>query len=165
MARAEQGAAIGVRDLADGSHRRQVARHQCERLVAAPLAVAQTADGHGVAGIAGQVESAQTFNGEDLARGEPAARLLDARGKGRSTLGAGVGLGMKAPVARIVVLRLAGRAHVEGGHGGVGAIVGDIANDGVARAAVGAIGERVAEAAVGGRGEIAEAIVAGGHVG
>ena len=72
---------------------------------------------------------------------------------------------MKAPVARIVVLRLAGRAHVEGGHGGFGAIVRDIADDGVARTAVSAVGERVAEAAVGGIGEIAVAIVASSHVG
>ena len=51
------------------------------------------------------------------------------------------------------------------GHGGVAAVVRDVENDGVARAAFGAGGEGVAEAAVGGVCEVGGAGGAGGDVG
>src|ERR1700685_441856 len=55
---------------------------------------------------------------------------------------------MEAPVAGILVLRLAVSAHGEGGHGGGSAVIGYVADDGVARTAMGAIGEWISVAAV-----------------
>ena len=101
----------------------------------------------------------------DLARSQPAASLIDGGRERRAAVGTGVGLGVKAAIGGIVVLGLAGGAHAERRHGSVGPVVGDIADDGVARAAVGAVGEGVAEAAVGGAGEVVEALGTGGHVG
>ena len=55
-----------------------------------------------------------------------------------------------------MILCVARRAHPELGHGGEAAVIGDVLNNGVARAAMGAIGERVAQAAVGGIAKIRE---------
>ena len=79
--------------------------------------------------------------------------------------GASIGLRMEAAVSWVCVLRCAGSAHGKARHGGGGAIVGDVLNDGVARAAVGAVGERVAVAPVVGVAEVAPAGVAGACVG
>ncbi len=61
----------------------------------------------------------------------------------RAAFGAGIGLGMKSSVRRIVVFRLAGRTHLKMPHGGLGTVIGDIIDDGVARPAVGAINKRI----------------------
>ena len=55
---------------------------------------------------------------------------------------------MKPAIFRILILRLAGTTHFEGRHGGGRAVVGYVADDCVARTAVGAIGEGVAIAPV-----------------
>ena len=73
---------------------------------------------------------------------------------------AGVGLRVEAPVARIVVLGAARRAHREGAHGGGRAVVRDVEDDRVPRTAVGAVRERVAVAAVGGVVDLGQAVVA-----
>ena len=78
---------------------------------------------------------------------------------------AGVGLGMKAAVQRVFVLPLAIRAHLENGHGGQRAVIGNILDDGEARAAVGAVGERIVVAAVAVCKDIVEAGLAGGYIG
>ena len=79
--------------------------------------------------------------------------------------GASVGLGVEAAVQRVPVLALAGRAHGEGGHGGLGPVVGDAVCDGEAGAAARAIGERVVVAPVGLVQDLAQAVFAGGEVG
>ena len=63
---------------------------------------------------------------------------------------ASIGLGMKAPVQRIIVLRLTCRAHGEDAHGGLVAVIGDILDYSEARATVGAVDERIAVAPVSG---------------
>ena len=55
---------------------------------------------------------------------------------------------MKAPVLGVLILRLARGAHREARHGGRGAVIRDVADDGVAWAAMGAIGEGIAVAAI-----------------
>src|SRR5579883_1931028 len=55
---------------------------------------------------------------------------------------------MKTSVAGIVVFCLAGRAHRKATHRRLGTIVGDVLDDGEARAAIGAIDERIAVAPV-----------------
>ena len=83
----------------------------------------------------------------------------------RAAVPAGVGLRVEAAVERVVVFGLAGGAHFEARHGGLRAVVGNAAGDGVARAAVGAVEKGIAIAAVGGREQFAQAIGAGGGVG
>ena len=87
------------------------------------------------------------------------------QGQRRSTNGARIGLGMKAPVAGIFIFRLAISAHHEGRHGGGRAVIGYVADDGVARAAMGAIGEGISVAPVRGIAKITPASVASAGVG
>ena len=61
---------------------------------------------------------------------------------------AGVGLGMKSSVCRVVVLSLARGAHFKVLHGGFRPIIRNIVNDGIAGSAVGAVDERVLKAAI-----------------
>ena len=76
-----------------------------------------------------------------------------------------VGLRVEAPVCRVVVLGLAGRAHCETRHRSLRAVVGNAAGDGEARAAVGAVQEGIAIAAVGWVEQLAKAIGARRGVG
>ena len=92
--------------------------------------------------IASESRSAKEHRPAGVPRGDQRER--------RAADGAGIGLRVEAAVGGVGVLRRAGRAHGEAGHGGGGAVVGDVLDDGVARAAVGAVGEGIAEAAVGG---------------
>ena len=78
---------------------------------------------------------------------------------------AGVGLGVEAAVARVAVLLGALGAHREVAHRGHRPVVGDVADDGEARAAVRAVDERVAVAAVAGSRSSASALGARGDVG
>ena len=77
----------------------------------------------------------------------------------------GIGLRVISPVRHIVVFALAIGAHDETTHGGLGAVVGDVLDDGEARPAVGAVGEGVSVASVRWRQEFAPAVIAGGDVG
>jgi hypothetical protein len=61
---------------------------------------------------------------------------------------AGIGLGMKAPVQRVIVFPLALRAHLKATHGGSGTVVRNILNDGEARAAISAVSKWVAVAPI-----------------
>ena len=69
----------------------------------------------------------------------------------------GNGLRMKAPVCRIAILRLAGFAQGERGHGGGGAVIRNRTDDAETRTAMGAVGEGIAEAPVGGAGDLFQA--------
>ncbi|KAF5035860.1 hypothetical protein DSECCO2_581180 [anaerobic digester metagenome] len=83
----------------------------------------------------------------------------------RSAHRTGVGLGVKAPVQRVFILCRALRAQRKAGHGGLVAVVGNEPGDGVARPAVGAVGEGVQVAAVARVVHVGQTVVAGGHVG
>ncbi len=176
----------------DAPGRGQVRHHDGQRLVRPVLAAAQFAHG-GVAGrVASQVKPAQPLHGGDASVGQGAGQGLDGRGArgaarvpccigvrfgrgaqrravhvphARPAHRAGVGLGVKAPVQRVFVLRRAFRTQRKAGHGGLVAVVGDEPGDGVARPAVGAVGEGVKVAAVGRVVHVGQAVVAGGHVG
>ena len=82
----------------------------------------------------------------------------------RPAVEAGVGLRVKAAVARIRVFAGAGGAHGERLHGGGGAVVGQALDDGESRAAVRAVDEGVVEAPVAPVEQLAEAVVACGDV-
>ena len=160
-------------ERADGG---KVAAEHGQRARRAVLAAAQAGDGGGAAGVAGQVDAAGPLDGDDtpgrqraLRQGDGVAGAAAARGvqvkRLRPARRAGVGLGVVAAVFNIFILGRAGRAHSKARHGGVGAVVGQRAQDGKARAAVGAVDERVAVAAVGGVGHFAQAGRTGGQVG
>jgi len=61
---------------------------------------------------------------------------------------AGVGLGMKAPVRRVLILLPTRRAKRERRHRGIRPVVRHLANNGKTRAAVGAVNKRITVAAV-----------------
>ena len=65
---------------------------------------------------------------------------------------------MKSAGAGIVIFGLAVRAHAEGGHGGVGAVVRNGRDNAVTGAAVGAVDKRIAITAVGGIKQFGQAI-------
>ena len=164
----------------------KIGHHDGKRFCGPPFPLTQPPHRRHVRGVAGQLEAAQTFDGQDGARIDQGGRLLyDVRilrgigryGQGRfgrcgghgqpdpgSADRAGVGLGVKAPVERVVVLGLAGRAHPERGHGGQGAVIRNIGDDGKPGSAVGTVDERIAVTPVGRIEELPPAVVADGDV-
>ena len=141
-------------DIVQGSH------HNCQRFCRASLADAQGLHCTGCGRVASKVKAPQPFDGQDLAREQQfachsdrgIARVLSIRALLQPDVGtanrAGVGLGVEPAVEWIIVFALAVRAHGKGRHGGQGPVVGDIADDGEARPAVGAVGKGIAVAAV-----------------
>ena len=77
--RAEQGVTVIIRNDAERLDGGQIAGHQGERFVAAPLALAQQPDGRFVARVARQVESAKSADGDDGALGQAALGFGDGR--------------------------------------------------------------------------------------
>ena len=105
--------------------------------------------------------SASTAAAERGVRAErPRGPRIEQRQR-RPAAGAGVGLGVEAPVARVLVLGAAVGAHLKAGHRRQRAVVGDAAHDREPRTAVGAVDERVAVAAVGRVEQLAQAVGAG----
>ena len=113
-------------------------------------------------GVAGQVVAAESLDRHDRPAAQQSAGLdagaaspvrsaiaRPVQRERRPAVGAGHGLGVEAPVARVGVLRRAGRAQREAGHGGRRPVVRQAGDDGEARAAVGAADER--DAGSGGR--------------
>ena len=104
--------------------------------------------------------------GDGVARPIGRRRAGDSQQAGRrAAVRAGDGLGVEAPVGRVLVLGAAAVAHGEAGHRGAARGRRGRRDDRVARAAGRAVDERVAVAAVGGVAQLGEAVVAGGGVG
>src|SRR6266567_4359684 len=82
----------------------------------------------------------------------------------RTTVPAGVGLGVEAAIQRVVVLPLALVAHREGRHRGLRAVVGNAARDREPRTAVGAVQKRITITAIARVKQFAEAIGASSRV-
>ena len=88
----------------------KAAHHNGERLIAATLATAQLAHRLFVGGIAGQVESAQTLDGDDAAASQQLDAAFDDGIAGlaprnmRSAIKAGIGLRVKPPIERVGIL-------------------------------------------------------------
>lgn len=83
----------------------------------------------------------------------------------RSAIEAGIGLRMIAAIGHVGVLGGALRAHLESAHGGHGAVVGEVLDDGEARSAVRAVDEGVVVTSVLRVEELAYTGVAGGEIG
>ncbi|GHO42593.1 hypothetical protein KSX_07560 [Ktedonospora formicarum] len=81
-----------------------------------------------------------------------------------STGGAGVGLGVEAPIGWVLILDLTCRTHCEDAHCCLFAVIGHVLNDSEARAAVGAIDKGIIVASVMYVEEFAQAIIADGAI-
>ena len=134
-------------------------------LLVAVLARAQPRDRRLVAGVAREVVAAEALDGEDRAAraaDRPPRSGIDSRGP---QAGQAIGSAWKRRSSGILVLAPAVGAHRERRHRRVRPVVGDGAHDREARPALRAVRERVAVAAVGRVEQLAQAVVAGGHVG
>ncbi len=150
----------------------EIRGHHGEGFLLAKFALAQRGDGSGIAGIAGEVITANALDGEDTPQAQQIGR---ARNRGRIGIaieqvartagGTGDGLGVEAAVGRVGVLRFAQRVHGPMAHGGAGAIVRQTFDDGITRAAVGAVDIWIAIARVGGIAHFGETVGADGEVG
>ena len=83
----------------------------------------------------------------------------------RPAIKAGIGLRVKTPVEWVGILRGAGGAHGKTIHRGGRSVIGQRANDGKARSAIGAVDKRVVIAPIGGVEQLAQTIIAGGDIG
>jgi hypothetical protein len=72
---------------------------------------------------------------------------------------------MKTAIQRVLIFRLAGRTHLEGGHGGQGTIIRHIRNNGKTGTAVGAVGKRVSISPVFGVKHLLPTFITRGHIG
>jgi hypothetical protein len=130
-----------------------------------------------LAGVAGQVITAQALNAYDPAVFEELPGLLervfapgadlavDLQPDLWAAVRAGDGLGVEATVQRILILGGTGRAHGERRHGGQRPIIGNVFDDGEAGAAVGAVDERIAVAAISRVKQFSQAVGTGADVG
>jgi len=164
-------------EVAQDAGRFQVADHDGQGLVFSVLAGAQFVHGRLVAGVADEVETAQTLHGHKPAGQEQVDRVHDCvvvcshrralpvrQPEPWAADRAGVGLGVEAPVEGVFVFFTAVRAERKTAHGRAGPVVGNGAGDGVTRAAVGAVGEGVPVAAIVGITHVRDAVGAGGHI-
>lgn len=189
---ASQQVALNTIDMTQTLGVGKTAHHNGKWFVAAAFATAQFAHRLFVGGVACQVESAQALDGDDaaagqqlgaavddriagLARGADSRRCVDGRWHHaairltprnvRSALKAGIGLRMKAPVERVSILCGAGGAHRKVIHRRGRSVIGQRADDGKARPAVGAVDKRIVIAPIGGVEQLTQAIVTGGDIG
>jgi hypothetical protein len=83
----------------------------------------------------------------------------------RAAHGTGDGFGVESAVGRVGVFGGASGAQRKAPHGGVGAVIGRGQSDGIARSAIGAVGERILKTAVGRISDFGEALGTGGKIG
>ena len=139
---------LGQRHPRPVSRRGAIGDHHRKGLAPRPSG-AQALDRFGIARIAGQMEAAQALDRHDLAGEQPQQHICDriarchphsrrlVEREAGTTLGAGVGLGMKAAVWRRVVFLLAGETLLEVRHAGGAAVVGQGPGQGVSAARTG----------------------------
>lgn len=77
---------------------------------------------------------------------------------------AGIGLGVEPSINRILILLAADRAHGEGSHGRLVAIIGNVFDDGESRATMRAVDEGIPVAEIAGREELCQARITSGHI-
>src|SRR5579863_5864496 len=107
------------------------------------LALTQARDGRRLSGIDQQLETSDTLERGDLASEQSGGGVVDCSVKFRSADRAGIGLRVKPAVGGTFVFFAAGRTQDKLAHRRVRPIVRDVDNNGVARATIGAIGERI----------------------
>ncbi len=154
----------------------KVCHHDGERLRGAVLPPAQSLHDFFTGGVAGQQKASQPLYRHDFASLEYRGGLVynvvafDFLACGidefqlRPADRAGVGLGVKTPVQRVIVFPLALRAHFERSHRRVGAVIGYVGDYREPRSAVGTVSERVAVTPVVRIEYFLQAVGAGGDV-
>ena len=179
----QQGLVFGSKGT-EGAGRGKVAHHEGQGLVGPCFAPPQLLQALCVARVAGQLKTPQTLEGQNfsfkqglycplkgMVHGVGSGRAMRCAGRrihkpqARAARGAGNGLGVKAPVGGVGIFCGALRAERKAAHGGDSAVVGNGARDGVARAAVGAVGEGVVVARIGRIVHVGQAVGAHAHVG
>ncbi len=153
-------------------------KHHRERLVRTTLAATQSLYGRFAARVTHQVVAADAAHGEHPARpqhrdgGSDCCIIAAQRGPARlderqvrTTDGARDGLGMEAPVERVLVFAPARVAQREARHAGVRPVIRQRVDDRVARTALRAVDERIAVAPIGRVGKLAHAVVAREEIG
>ena len=174
--RGRQRGGFRVGDGAEFAGGRERRHHHGERFMRPALCGPQLFQRGRVVGAAGQVEAAEALQrtypagyqqlGGPLQGGGAVQSLSRAlEPYRRAADGAGVGLGVKAPVQGVRVLAPAVGAHLKARHRGGGAVVRHAFDYGEARAAIGAVGERVEVPSVGGIQQFPAAVGAEREVG
>ncbi|MPM33510.1 hypothetical protein SDC9_80086 [bioreactor metagenome] len=149
--------------------------HDGKRFFISLLTRAEQGDRRLVCRIASEVIAANALDRNDLARVNVILKAFDRvaalryaprekRQRGAADR-AGIRLGMKAAVCRIVIFALAGCALDKLPHARVYTVIGNILHDGEPRTAVGAVDEGVAIAPVGGVKQFPPAVVAQRNIG
>ncbi len=166
---------LGIRALGEMRQAVPIRGHHRERLRPPAFALPQAQHRVFIFGIHRQVKAPQATQGQDFSLAQPIAGLLDGiafdgltlgihQPKPGPAVGTSVGLGVVAPVGRILVLCLTSRAHGENLHGGLGAIVRHGLDDGITRPAKRAVDEGIVIPPVLWVREFRQAIWTSGHV-
>src|SRR5215475_1886165 len=135
--------------------------HHCERLGLTTFSLPQSLNRAGVRRVAGEVESADAFDGENLSIQKQPARMayravavfkltpaLIRKIKPRAAFRAGRRLGVKSAVVGIFVLGAARVPHRKLTHRRLRAVIRHVLDDRKSRAAIDAVDERVTKAPV-----------------
>ncbi len=156
----------------------EIGKHHGKGFIFPDLAAPKAAHGAFIRGEHREMKATQPFDSENrpllqvrdglsdrrLALGKPFARGR-LKPHLRPTIPAGIGLSMETPVPRVVVFSLTRRTHAEASHGGLVAVIGDIFDDSVAWAAVGAVDKGIAVTAIEGITELMKAVGTGADIG
>ena len=118
-----------------------------------------------MASVSEKLESSDAFESDDFALQKRFDRIFGGAVELRPAHRAGIGLRMETAVRRVLVFFATHGTKRELLHCGVRPVVGNVDDDGVARSAIGAIGERVFKAAVTGIEQFLAAVGAGGKIG
>ena len=175
--RRREHAGLYLRNLAMPANFIERGEHQREGPIGTPLSLPQYIDRVGLRGIDQQLKAAEPLHGHDTPLQEARTAASKAAGpaasccpgrlalQGRPAARTRDRLGVKTPIGRIDIFRLALWAQGELGHRGSRPIVGQLPNDRPARPAVGAVGEGIAVAALGRIANFGKTKIAGGQVG
>ena len=125
--------------------------------------------------VANQMKTSEPFDRHDRAlqqKAKGSAQSIPRKGfslsirqsQGWTASRAGIGLGVKPAVHRVLVLLAADRAHGEGNHRRLVSIIGNIFDDGESRATQSAVDEGIAVPEVAGGEKLSQAGITGGDI-
>ncbi len=164
------------RDEAKFFNGREVGRHHRKRLFRTAFAPPQLLHCGFVARIRSEMKTAEAAHRQNFALLQKIHRRANrcisfdflamaiSQCQRRPASRTGVWLRVKAAIFRIVIFLFTGRTHQKNPHRGVEPVIRNAVNDGITRAAIGAINERILIAAVGGIEKLAPAIRAKAHI-
>jgi hypothetical protein len=173
--RAAQERLFFFMDMAVRSYLLEIPAHDGKGLVLPELAGSQGRDGTVVFCVANQMKTPDPFDSHDrashqkvkgsaqgISRNDFSPSIHQPQGGAASR--AGIGLGVKPAVGRVLILPAADRAHRKGSHGCLGTVIRDVSDDSESRAAERAVDERIAVSEVAGREELRQAFITRSHI-